>query len=270
MDAPLSSGAAPHKTEARQESYPKSLRDWREFDDEPEEGEAAIAEMEPEAPPSPPPARVGGLEAPATLEEVAERLSRATTREEICRPLVQFMARYFGRAAMLAVLPDRTRVLDAAGEGVSAVMAREFSLPAGLPSLFEPLRSGKSFHLGPVGALHPGTRLFFAAVGGASIAVEPAGDAGRTRPGRATDVRADAGVSAALWPTRTCAVRSPDPAFLGRWATVESNPPPRHQIYRSPWPYFSVRFSADSAGEFGERPHAREAREGIECAKALN
>jgi len=27
---------------------------------------------------------------------------------------------------------------------------------------------------------------------------------------------------------------------------------------------------ADSAGEFGERPHAREAREGIECAKALN
>ncbi|PYT07031.1 MAG: hypothetical protein DMF49_09365 [Acidobacteria bacterium] len=167
MDAPLSSGAAPHKTEARQESYPKSLRDWREFDDEPEEGEAAIAEMEPEAPPSPPPARVGGLEAPATLEEVAERLSRATTREEICRPLVQFMARHFGRAAMLAVLPDRTRVLDAAGEGVSAEMAREFSLPTGLPSLFEPLRSGKSFHLGPVGALHPGTRLFFAAVGGA-------------------------------------------------------------------------------------------------------
>ena len=103
---------------------------------------------------------------PGTLEELVATIEGARDRDALCRSVVLFMARHFARAAVLAALPDRIRLLDAAGSGIdpATVRARP-TLPAGEPSLFESLRNSSRFHLGPLGYVQPGTRAFFAILG---------------------------------------------------------------------------------------------------------
>ncbi|MGH9364286.1 MAG: hypothetical protein ACRD1B_03345, partial [Thermoanaerobaculia bacterium] len=143
---------------AESRAVPKSIREWREED--PFVPEDLALEIEPI-----PESRTSAVVAPSTFDEVIESLRGAASRDDVCRQVAGFMARHFKCAAILALMPDHVRVLDAAGEVATNEGLRRLSIPAGLPNLFESLREGKTFHLGPVLPL-PGNRVFFSVLGG--------------------------------------------------------------------------------------------------------
>jgi hypothetical protein len=149
---------SPQPSEATPDEYPRSLREWRD-DDLP-----GVEELDLDTVADSSQAPDIGLP-PESMEELAGRLRKADSREQICRAVTGYMATRFKRAVVLAILPDRVRVLDAAGTLRSPDALRQLSLPSDPPNLFEALRGGRTFHLGPTPPL-PGSRVFFWALGG--------------------------------------------------------------------------------------------------------
>jgi len=158
---PGSSDGKPWRSVARlpeETTAPKSPGSWRDGDGGPAQGDVSFSKDSG-------PASAGH---PRTLEDLVGWIESAGGRDELCRGIVSFMTGYFSRAAILAVLPDRLRLLEAAGAGVETNVAERFSLPLDQPSVFDTLREGSQFHLGPLGFLQQGTRSFLTALGGSA------------------------------------------------------------------------------------------------------
>ena len=138
---PHGEAAAEPGVPAEEWTVPRSLRHWRD----------PAEFVEPHRPPT-------------TIEQAAGQVASASSRETVCRPIVQLLARSFSRAAMLALLPDQVRILDAAGEGLADRPLRDFVIHRGQASFFDALRDGRGFHIGAV-PMQPGTAAFFAVLG---------------------------------------------------------------------------------------------------------
>lgn len=95
-----------------------------------------------------------------TLEEVAERLRAAESRDEIFAAVLDYASARFRRSALFIAQPERILGWSGRGPGINPVRVRQVVVPLNHPSLFGFLRHGVESYLGPVPDLPANTRFF--------------------------------------------------------------------------------------------------------------
>lgn len=166
-------------------TVPSSLEEWRT----PKEGDAPGAipapAPQPAAPsgpaaaavagpalvaPSPPtPATAGATRTqpltakpvPATLEEAADLLTRATTRDQIAQVILGFAGKVLRRTGLFILQKQQVLAWHWMNNGGPTNGIRGITVPLNSPSLFTPFRTLKTYFMGPVAPL-PANRDLFA------------------------------------------------------------------------------------------------------------
>ncbi len=130
-----------------QAPLPPSLEQWREVES-PAPSPAAVPATVPTADPG------------ISLEEAAEFLARAETRDEVAEAVMKFSQSMLRRVGLFLVQKDKVLAWRWIGNGGPAETLRGISVPRNVPSLFSSIRKAKSLFHGPV-APYPATQTLF-------------------------------------------------------------------------------------------------------------
>ena len=162
-------------TRVAEEPLPRSLDEWREMEDgsgmkrrksdlqtaAQGGGHASQASVAPgkrgparaksapavEPQPSPP---APAEPAPLGLEQLADLLTSAPSRDDVAREAVLFLAGSFRRAAAFSVRQDVATGWIGAGEGWDPGPLRSVAVPLEGPSIFSPVLGTQTFYVGPL------------------------------------------------------------------------------------------------------------------------
>ena len=125
------------------------------------EARAAAAELPGRTQPE---ASQGALRPPMELEQLAEILCSAASRDDVAREVVTFVASRFRRAAAFAIRQERAAGWIGSGRGFDPARLRAISVPVA-GSIFSVLTAAQSLYVGPLAA-SPESQELFAALGG--------------------------------------------------------------------------------------------------------